>query len=78
MKAVLDGMNRLVWGAPALVLIIGVGLYLSLRTKFLQFTALPGALKAFVRQLKKKDTHSGVSSYQALCTALAATVELVI
>lgn len=74
MKAVLDGINRIVWGAPALVLIIGVGLYLSLRTNFLQFTALPGALKAFVRQLKKKDTHSGVSSYQALCTALAATV----
>lgn len=74
MKAVLDGINRFVWGLPALILIIGVGLYLSIRSNFVQITALRGALQAFVKQFKKKDTSDGVSSYQALCTALAATV----
>ena len=74
MKAVLDGINRFVWGVPALLLILGVGVYLSIRTDFVQFRWLPRALSSFVKQFKKKDSHVGVSSYQALCTALAATV----
>lgn len=72
---VLEYLNRLVWGAPALVLIVGVGIYLSIRTGFAQFSLFPPAVRVFFDRLFHKDTNeSGVSSYQALCTALAATV----
>lgn len=64
-----------VWGLPALVLILGVGLYLSLRTKFCQLRLFPKACKLFLSRLSgKAGTGDGVSSFQALCTALAATV----
>lgn len=75
MAELLERINGFVWGIPALVLILGVGLYLSVRTGFVQFTLLPKAIGAFVRQFKRKDSRKeGVSPYQALCTALAATV----
>lgn len=75
MVKLLESINCFVWGIPALVLILGVGLYLSIRTGFAQFTLFPKALRSFLGQFKgKADTHQGVSPYQALCTALAATV----
>ena len=74
MVAVLEAINRFVWGIPALVLILGVGLYLTIRTRFAQLRLFPTAAKMFFSQFKRKDTGSGISSYQALCTALAATV----
>ena len=71
----LDCLNRIVWGVPALVLILGVGLFLSFRTGFAQFRLLPQSLRMFFRQLRGKSSGNGaVSPFQALCTALAATV----
>jgi len=69
MTKILESANNLVWGAPALVLILGVGLYLTLRARFPQLTLFPNALRSFWDALRG----SG-SSWQALCTALAATV----
>ncbi len=69
----LKWVNGLVWGLPALVLILGVGLYLSVRTGFAQIRLFPAAVKAFVRQFSAKNV-GGISPRQALCTALAATV----
>ena len=74
MTKVLSWLNAIVWGAPALTLTIGVGLYLSFRLKFVQIVRLPKALKAFVSRLRPEKGAEGVSSFQALCTALAATV----
>ncbi len=65
---------RAVWGVPALVLILGVGLYLCLRTGFAQIRLFPRALRLFGRRMLLKEKKDGVSSFQALCTALAATV----
>ena len=71
----LENVNNVVWGIPALVLILGVGVYLTVRTRFAQFRLFPRALSLFFRQLSgRKNKKGGVSSYQALCTALAATV----
>lgn len=70
----LDAANKVVWGAPALILILGVGLYLSFRTGFAQVRLFPGALRSFSGRLRRGKDGSGVSSLQALCTALAATV----
>ena len=71
---ILQWMYRAVWGIPALVLLLGVGMYLSLRTGFAQLRLLPKALGCFFRQFFAKQTQPGVSPFQALCTALAATV----
>ncbi len=71
----LERCNQFVWGVPALVLIVGVGLYISFRTGFPQIRLLPRALKSFLSQFRRKgSTQEGISPFQALCTALAATV----
>lgn len=70
----LNAVNRFVWGVPALLLIMSVGLLLSVRTRGAQFRLFPAALRRFALLLRQKDSSEGVSSYNALCTALAATV----
>ena len=75
MTKYLEQVNQVVWGVPALVLILGVGLFLSIRTGFVQIRLFPKALRAFFAKLTgKTERTEGVSSFQALCTALAATV----
>ncbi len=74
MTNILEAIHALVWGIPALVLILGVGLYLSIRTGFAQFRFFPRAWRLFVSRLSGGETSQGVSPFQALCTALAATV----
>ena len=74
MTKILESVNSLVWGIPALLLILGVGLYLSLRTGFVQLRLFPRAWRDFLFRLTGKRSSGGVSPYQALCTALAATV----
>lgn len=74
MAGFMDFANKLVWGAPSLLLILGVGLYLSLRTGFSQLTLFPRACRMFLTKLRSKDEGTEVSPFQALCTALAATI----
>lgn len=76
MTKILERINGFVWGVPALGLIVLVGILLSIVTGGAQFSLFPSAWKTFWKQLspKKSDHNGSVSSYQALCTALAATV----
>ncbi len=74
MNLVLDAVNRLIWGFPALILIVAVGVLLTLRTGWAQFRLFPDAIRAFLSSFRKSDGKDGVSPYKALCTALAATV----
>ena len=69
-------VNNFIWGVPAMVCIIGVGLYLSLRTGFIQVRKFGYALKCTIgRMFKKKEASDGaLTPFQAVCTALAATV----
>lgn len=69
----LSSLNAIVWGAPALILILGVGVYFTVRLGFVQLVLLPKALGQFLRKLRPQ-RGDNVSSFQALCTALAATV----
>ena len=59
-----------------MVCIIGVGLYLSIRTGFLQIRKFPYAIRTTIgRMFRKKDASDGaITPFQAVCTALAATV----
>ena len=71
----LDHINEFIWGWPTLILILGVGLYLTIRTRFAQFRLLPRAIRKIWDMLLERRNHKeGISSFQALCTALAATV----
>ena len=69
-------VNNFIWGVPAMVCIIGVGLYLSIRTGFLQIRKFPYAIQTTIgRMFRKKDASDGaITPFQAVCTALAATV----
>ena len=74
LKMALNWLNHFVWGAPALLMILAVGLYLSFSTGFVQLSLFPIALRNFFKKLKGNSSEKGVSSYQSLCTALSATV----
>ena len=69
-------VNNFIWGVPAMICIIGVGLYLSFRTRFIQIRKFKYALKNTVgRMFRKQDASDGaLTPFQAVCTALAATV----
>ena len=73
--AVNDAVNHFIWGIPAMISIIGVGLLLSVRTRFLQIRKFPYAIKTTIgRMFRKKDATDGaMTPFQAVCTALAAT-----
>ena len=69
-------VNNFIWGVPAMICIIGVGLFLSLRTRFIQIRRFPYAIRTTLgRMFSKKDASEGaITPFQAVCTALAATV----
>lgn len=75
-ESVNSAVNDFIWGVPAMICIIGVGLYLSIRTRFLQIRKFPYAIKTTLgRIFRKKDASDGaITPFQAVCTALAATV----
>ena len=66
-----QNLDNLVWGAPLLVLLVGTGIYLTLRLGLLQIRYLP---KAFRLIFTEDKGHGDISSFGALATALAATV----
>ena len=71
-----QAVNSFIWGIPAMVCIIGVGLLLSVRTGFLQIRKFPYAIRTTIgRIFRRKDASDGaMTPFQAVCTALAATV----
>lgn len=71
-----NAVNNFIWGVPAMICIFGVGLYLSLRTRFLQIRKFPYAIRTTLgRMFRKRDASDGaITPFQAVCTALAATV----
>ena len=71
MLSFLNQLDSFVWGPPLLILLVGTGIYLTLRLGLLQIVRLPKAFKLIFVQDKG---HGDVSSFAALCTALAATV----
>lgn len=75
-ESVNAAINNFIWGVPAMICIIGVGLYLSIRTNFLQIRKFPYAIRVTIgRMLRKREASDGsLTPFQAVCTALAATV----
>lgn len=69
-------INNFIWGIPAIICIIGVGLYLSVRTGFIQIRKFPLAMKQTIGKVfdKKEAKQGAMTPFQAVCTALSATV----
>ncbi len=73
-------VNGVVWGIPMLILIIGTGIYMSVRTGFFQITRIKTwANETFLAIFKKKsvtktEEKKAITQFQALSTALAATI----
>ena len=74
-------LNDFIWGVPGLVLLIGTGILMTCCTKFFQVTHIGHWFKETIGSLFKKNSSStkktdkqSISQFQALCTALAATV----
>ena len=69
-------LNDFIWGVPAMVCIIGVGLYLSVRTGFLQIRKFAHSMKCTIGRIfeKTEASEGSLTPFQAVCTALAATV----
>ena len=71
-----QAVNGFIWGVPAMICIIGVGLLLSVRTRFIQVRKFGAAMKKPIGQIfdntQAKD--GSMSPFQAVCTALAGTV----
>ena len=68
----LNAIDSFMWGPPLITLLVGTGIYLTLRLKLLQVIRLPKALSLIFKA--KNHGEGDVSSFKALCVALAATV----
>ena len=75
-ESINNAINNFIWGVPAMICIIGVGLYLSFGLRFLQIRKFPYAIRVTIgRIFRKRDASDGaMTPFQAVCTALAATV----
>ena len=69
-------VNNFIWGMPAIICIVGVGLLLTFRTGCIQLRRFKAAMKSTLGKVfDRKDAKEGsISPFQAVCTALAGTV----
>ncbi len=65
-------INSIIWGAPMILLILGIGIVLTVGCRGIQIRRLPLALKYMVKN--EEGGKGDVTSFQALCTALSATI----
>jgi len=70
----LDTLGGIIWGPPLLILLVGTGIFLTFRLGLLQLRLLPYALKLVFTKSKDKTAEGDISHFQALMTAMAATV----
>ncbi len=75
MKSVLGPVNNVVWGPCMLVLLLGTGLYLTFGLRFLTFRKIPSGFRKLWQRRSRRDGIEGeLSPFNALMTALAATI----
>ena len=70
----LNTLNNLLWGPGTLALLLGTGLFLTIRMRFLPWRRLPFALQSALGKDARTARHGGISPFSALMTTLAATM----
>lgn len=72
---ILSKISGFVWGLPLIILLLGTGIYLTILLRGIQFRALlPALYLALIKRKEDEDTPGDISHFQALMTALSATV----
>ena len=72
---ILNQISGYIWGLPLIVLLLGTGVYITFILRGIQFTALiPALYLALIKKNDPGETEGDISHFQALMTALAATV----
>lgn len=73
---IITTLNSIIWGVPAMISVAGVGIYLTLRSKGIQFSKLGYSLKMALGKLfhRHEAATGSTTPFQSLCTALAGTV----
>ncbi len=71
---ILQNISRLLWGPPLLILILGTGLFFTLKLKFIQIRGLTKGFKFLFSQEANDEGNGQISPFKALCTSLAATI----
>ncbi|MDR1487262.1 MAG: sodium:alanine symporter family protein [Deltaproteobacteria bacterium] len=74
LSLIIGKMSSFVWGPWMLFFLVGTGVFLSFRLKFLQFSQLGYALKLALARKVKSEEQGDISHFGSLMTALAATV----
>lgn len=74
MTDVLLSVHGAIWGTPMILLILGVGIWICIKTEGVQFWLFPAACRELIRIFRQRKCAQGVSPFRALCTALGATV----
>ena len=70
----ISSVNSFVWGPWMLVFLVGTGIFLTVRLGFWQFQSLGYGLKLAFTRSQDQDSEGDISHFQALMTALAATI----
>lgn len=74
LHAILDAVDSFVWGPFLIVLIVGTGLFISVRLKFLQLRKLRTSVRIIAGEFDRHDDRGEITHFEALATALSATV----
>lgn len=77
LQEIVSAINAFVWGPPLLILLVGTGIYLTVRLGLLQILKLPLALKYLFSkdpEVSKTKTKGDISAFASVCTALSATI----
>jgi len=73
-KAFLEVLNSWAWGPVTIILLVGTGLYLTIRLKFIQVRGFPHSINCISGKYDNPEEEGDVSHFQALCSALSATI----
>jgi AGCS family alanine or glycine:cation symporter len=71
---IITRIDGYIWGAPLMILLVGTGLYLTLRTSFIQFRAFGHGVKVLRGTFDRQDDPGEISHFRALSAALSATI----
>ena len=70
----MDWLNGVVWGTPMIILLVGTGLYLTLRLAFIQIRGFRHSIRCISGKYDRPEEEGDISHFQALAAALSATI----
>jgi AGCS family alanine or glycine:cation symporter len=74
LAGIIAKIDSFIWGPPLMLLLVGTGLYLTVRTSFIQFRGFRHGIKALRGHFDKADDPGEISPFRALSAALSATI----